>query len=326
MTRRLLAFLLLLSLTTAAIARTRAVASAHPEKTTAGGTVSGIVTSVNGNLIQLADGLITIDATGAKILVKRGKDGTIAQITPGMLVFATIKFHSETDAIPTAEVITATTFADATLFGTVQAVDAPSNSFVLLGRTIHVDSETSLGGFNTLAELLPNYVVQVEADSRGGKLVATSVLLVSRIPPNISNARGTVKSIASDSWVISRENESDLVLVVNAQTKIAGSPKVGDSVEVLYTIDAAHQNIAISIVKFERPSPPNQTTLFHGKVKTIESAAWTLTLSAGNDVKVLINDRTKILPGIAVGDTVEVVAIKNDSGDLVALVIVKLPR
>ncbi len=334
MTRRLLAALLLLSLatvamTTEAIARTRAVTSAHPEQVRGAGTVSGIVTSVSGNLIHLAGGLVTIDATGAKILVERGREGTVAEIEPGMLLFAALKSTAAAENAPlAAAVITATRFAETTLFGAVQTVDAASSSFTLFGRTIHIDSETSLGGFDSAGELLPNHIVQVEAENRGGRLVATSVLLISRIPPAVSTARGTVKSISSDSWVIAREKESDLTLVVNAQTKILGSPKVGDTVEVLYAIDASHANVAISIVKFERPQipPPNQTTFFHGKVKAIEPAAWTLTLSAGNDVRVLINERTKILPGIAVGDGVEVVALKNSNGELVALVIVKLPR
>lgn len=324
MTRKTLAALLLLALSTAALARTRAVVSRHPELAPGAGTVSGIVTSVSGNLIHLAGGLVTIDTTGAKVLVRKGREGTVAQIEPGMLVFATLKPNAATNGPLAAEVVTATEFADTTLFGSVQTVDA--NSFTLLGRTIHVDSETSLGGIKSLSELLPNHIVQVEAENRGGKLVATSVLLLSRIPPNVATARGTVKSIASDAWVISRENESDLTLVVNAQTKILGSPKVGDTVEVLYTIDASHANVAISILKFERPKPPNETTLFHGKVKTITPSAWTLTLSANNDVNVLINERTKILPGIAVGDNVEVLAQKNDAGAWVALAIVKLFR
>ena len=325
MTRKLLAVLVLLSLATSAFARTRAIGTKHPEVAPGAGTVSGIVTSVSGNLIHLAGGLVTIDATGAKIIMDRGQDGTIAQIQPGMLVFAALKSNEAAAgaALPAA-MVTVTRFADVTLFGAVQSVSA--SSFTLLGRTIHVTNDTSFGGVRSIGELLPNHIVQVQADETGGKLVAASVLVVSRIPTNVEHARGTVKSIASDSWVIARENESDLTLVVNAQTKIAGSPKVGDHVEVLYTVDSAHANVAISIVKFELPKePPNQDTLFHGEVVTMEPFAWTLKMSDGNLRKVLINERTKIQNGITVGDVVEVLAIKDKNGDLVALAIVKRP-
>jgi len=326
MTRKSLLSLVLILVSSAAFAaRNRAVSAGGDslaEAKVAGATVSGVVTSISGNLIRLADGLVTIDATGAQIVVDRGKSGTIADLEPGMLVFATLK---STSAPLVASMITATSLPDATLTGPVESVNLTNNSFNLLGRTIFVDADTSFGGFKrdghpTLADLLPNETVVTTVDATGGKLVATSVLVVSFTPPTVKATHGTVKSIAPDSWVIARERESDLTLVVNAQTKISGSPRVGDEVEVLYSIDSANANIAISIIRFERPAPPNQTTLFHGKVKTIAADVWTI-----DDTRVLINEKTKITGSPRVGDTVEVLAQKNDAGALVAILIVKLP-
>lgn len=326
MTRKaLLPIVLLLAASTAFAGRTRAVAvggDSQAEARIAGATVSGIVSSVSGNLIRLADGLVTVDATGAQIVVDRGKSGTIASIEPGMLVFAMLK---STSAPLVASMITATSLPDATLTGPVESVSLTNNSFNLLGRTIFVDADTSFGGFKrdghpTLADLLPNEVVVATVDATGGRLVATSVLVVSFTPPTVKATHGKVKSIAPDSWVITREREGDLTLVVNAQTKIAGAPKVGDEVEVIYSIDSANANIAISIIRFERPTPPNQTTLFHGRVKTITADAWTI-----DDTRVLINAQTKIVGSPKVGDNVEVLAQKNDAGALVAILILRLP-
>ncbi|HUP60294.1 MAG TPA: DUF5666 domain-containing protein [Thermoanaerobaculia bacterium] len=332
MTRKTLLLVVLLSLATSMFARQRAVSSGggHLDAKVDGATVSGIVTSVSGNLIQLADNLVTIDAANAKIVVDRGKDTTIADIEPGMLVFAVLSTHQVASNAPLpAAMITATRLPEATLFGPVHTVDASAGTFTLLGRTIHVTNETSFGGFRGshpgLADLLPNQIVQVQAEAENGKLIADSVLIISPIPTNTHVTHGKVKSIAGDSWVITREKDGgDLTLVVNAQTKIAGSPKVGDDVEVLYAINSANQAVAIAIVKFERPDPPiNDTLLFRATVKKIGQTEWSVTLSDGKDQVLVINERTKIMPGIKTGDRVEVLAQKRKDGSVLALAILK---
>ena len=325
--------LLVLFIASTAAGRTRAVAvgSTHPAPATANAaTVSGVAESVDGALIRLAGGLVIIDASSAKIVVHRGSEGTVAQIGAGMLVFAALRSGDvAADAPLPATLVTATPIPDATLFGPVQAVDRSAATLTLLGRTIHITPETSFGGFRThrdsapgLPDVLPNQVVQVKADEVGGRLMASSVLLLAPMPPPVHAARGTVKSIGTDSWVIARDGAGDLTLVVNAQTKIVGAPKVGDTVEVLYTTDSSHAHTAIAILNYERPTPPNQTMLFHGVVRSIEGSVWTIAASGGAEQKVTVNERTLVQPGIAVGDAVEVVAIQQEGG-LVALIIMK---
>lgn len=319
MTRKPLALVtaLFLVLAATATARTRAVASVQRPN---GATVSGIVSSVNGNTIALADGLITLDASGAKIIVERGREGDLGDIEPGMIVFATLT-SNETPL--RASMVTATRIPDATLFGPVDSVNATADTFTILGETIHVNDDTSFGGFRGnggLEDLLPNQIVQVHTDVQGGRLVATSVLILSPVPPVVNLTHGTVKSIASDSWTISRERESDLTLVIDAQTKIVGSPKVGDPVEVLYRLDSANAAVAISIIKFDR-TPPIQNLIFHGTVKTIATPAWTITVSDGKEQRVIVNERTKVESGIVVGTRVEVIALPDFSGELTAILI-----
>lgn len=244
------ASLILLLLALPLFARTRAVSSGPSANRASGATVSGIVSSVNGNLIRLAGGLVTVDASGAKIVTDRGREATVAQIETGMLLFATLKSSDVAANAPLpADMITATRLSGTTFFGPVQSVDLASNSFELLGRAIFVNGETSFGGVRSLSELLSNEMVIVQADASGGRLVASSVLVLAPFPPVVNRVHGTVKSIGAGSWVIARERESDLTLVSNAQTKIVGAPKVGDTVEALYSIDSANANVAILILK-----------------------------------------------------------------------------
>lgn len=331
--KRPLVALALLVLAFSALARTRTVSggttSAPAEISPLGGgaTVNGFIESVNGNIITLAGGLITIDATGAKILTARDKgDATVGDLEPGMLLFATLKTNDVADNAPLqASMISAMPVPDATLFGLVQSVDANAKTFKVLGRTIHVTSDTSFGGFVKdrdsqpgINDVLPDQLVQVQVDAIGGKLVAKNVLVVAPRPPAISHARGPVREIGTDKWVI-----GDHTYIVNAQTKIAGSPKVGDNVEVLYTTNSAHENVAISILKLSIPDPPSdQNFIFNGTVQLISDQTWVIRKSDGNEVKVQITKLTRIEGGIKIGDSVEVIAIgTNDK--LTALVIVR---
>jgi hypothetical protein len=330
MTRKV-AVLLAIALATFAFADLRTVE--RSEKVPNGATAGGVVESVNGNLIQLAGGLVTIDATGARINV-RGKDAGIASIEPGMLLFAALTNAGvHANAPLPAATITATTLPEATLFGPVQSVDTAAKTLTVLGRTIHVTDETSFGGIYkkrdteapSLDDILPNHIVQIVAEERGGKLVATSILLLAPAPPEVHATRGEVRSIGTDSWVIERDRGDDITVVIDAQTKIVGSPKVGDTVELLYRVDSSNANVAISIVKFDRPTPPPIPDVFRfaGQVKLITDASWLIDRGEGGEQKVLIDGNSKIEPGIKVGDAVEVLAQRHDDGTLTALAIVK---
>lgn len=319
-----LALALLLAFT--AFADTRSMDKGDTRPGT-GATVGGLVTAVNGKLIQLAGGSITIDSTNAQI------HGASTTIEPGMILFASL---TTADVAPNAPLpaasISVTRLPDATLFGPVQSVDTANNTITLLGRTIRITADTSFGGFRKtrdgdrpgLEDILPNHLITVTVDNTGGQLLATSVLLLAPAPPEVHSTRGEVKSIGADAWVIARERGDDLTVVVNAQTKIAGSPKVGDTVELLYRVDSANANVAISIIKFELPNPPFiKTFRVTGKVSSIAANKWEIVKPEGETVSLKITGDSKIEPGIAVGDTVEALAVGQDDGTATALLIVK---
>lgn len=325
MPRKPLATLFVLLFTLTALAKDRAVASSKPGRPPGaignGSSVTGEVTAVSGNLITLAGGVVTIDATDAKIL-NGDRAATIAAIQPGTLILATLR---ETDSVSgplVASAIAILRNADVTFTGTTQSVDVAGSQFVLLGRTIKVGAGTTFVNFGdqpSIGSLQANMLVIVEADVAAGALVATRITLISPIPPRPHVVSGVVKSIGTDAWVITVD-KLDTTFVVNASTKILGAPKAGDKVEVLYTVDSAHANVALSIIKsVEVP----KLAKFTGVVKSIDGRRWVITRDDDHrDVVVNWPESVRIFPVAKVGDRVEVLAIEQTDGTYTAVLIV----
>lgn len=329
MTRKPALALLMLLLATTTFAKGRAVAppangdADGRNLTTGASNVAGVVVGVSGNMITLADGLVVLDATNAKILGARGAEAGIEAIQRGTIVYAMV---STTDVAPNAPlpatVIAVVQIPDVTLFGPVQSIDRAARTFTVLGKTIRITDETSFGGFighrdslPTLDDLQPNMLVNVTADAVNGTLVATTVMMIAPIPARPNFIRGTVQSIGADSWIVQSDGRS-VTLVVNANTKIVGSPKVGDTVEVIYNVDSSNANVAISIIKHV------ELVVFQATVKSIGANAWVVNRRDG-DVTVKITSDTRTMPGIVVGDTVEVIAREEQDGTITALSILK---
>jgi Domain of unknown function (DUF5666) len=239
--RKLIPILLLIATTATAQVRTRAITP--PKGELSGNTVTGVVSSVTGSLVRLADGLVVIDTTGAKIS---------GEITPGALLFAVLKPGNVAANAPLpASYVAVTRSAQVTLSGTVTAVDLTARTLTLLGRTMRVTPQTAFSSaFPTfkaieLSDIVTGQPVVVESNASAGALVASSVFVLGFHPPTLPTViHGTVRSIANDSWVISAGGK-DVMVKVDAKTKIAGNPKVGDTVDVLVDAD----NLALAIIK-----------------------------------------------------------------------------
>lgn len=309
--------------------RQRAVAPEATKPEVSGNTVSGIVTGVQGSIIQLAGGLVQIDGSQTKISGDGG-ESTVASIANGSLIFAVLKSGDVAANAPlVASVIGVTRIPQATLSGAVTSVDAANNRFVLLGRTIRVDLSTRFAFDKsrsaTLASLQPNMIVVVEANAANGSLLAASILMLAPNPLPTLLVHGTVKSIAADSWVITGRDGKDVTFVVNAQTKIAGSPKVGDTVDVIASVDNANRNVALSIIK-EEIKPPSLELKIKGMVKSISSTSWTIAEDRANVIALVVQvtSATKISGDPKVGDHVEAVLQPGFTG-FTAISITKIP-
>ncbi len=297
-----------------------------------GTTVSGNVTAVNGTIISLAGGLVTIDAASAKITDDHGSAGTIASITPGVMVFAVLDASTvAANAALPASMIAVARVPQVMLSGPVQAIG--SNTLTVLGRTIAVDANTSFGGLSsptplggvrvkTFADIAVNDMVQVQANAAGNILLATSVLVFPPVPKSPTVIHGTVKSIGPDAWVITDHAGKDWTVAINAQTKIIGDPRVGDTVDILANTDNANQYTAVSIMKSPTVTP---IVFFSGEVKSMSSSSWVIHDSHANkDVTVGVNAQTKISGNPQVNDGVQVTATVDATGNFTALTIIKL--
>jgi hypothetical protein len=313
---RKLALLALVLVASFASARIRS--ASHPDLRHDAAMVSGIVTAVHGNIVSIADGLITVDVSNAQVA------GTV---TPGALLVATVRAGTDPNAPLQAVNAAATVLADATLVGNLDRVDPSAKTLVVLGRTINVDANTSFGGprVKGLSDLVPNQLVQVQAENVNGRLVARSVVVIAPVIPDARVIRGTVKSISANEWTITAEKDGDVVVKIDAQTKITGSPKVGDTVQVLYSVDTANANVALAIMKVDpKPAlPVPHVTHIVGIAKQIAPAAWVITREDTIDVQVNITSKTTIEPGIVRGDRVDVLALRADNGTYEAVLIVR---
>lgn len=326
MSRKLLVALLTVVFCMTAVANDRAIERLKDRDPRlsigSGASVTGEVTSISGNFITLAGGHVTLDATNAKILHGRGT-ATIADIEVGALITATLQEPGTVSTAPLiATAIAILRNADVTFTGTIQSVDTAGSQFLLLNQTIKVDANTTFVNFGdqaSIASLRANMLVLVEADTAAGGLAASRVTLIASIPPRPQIASGIVKSIGTESWVIA-VRDRDMTFVVNASTKILGSPNARDKVEVLYTVNSAHANVALSIIKsIEVP----KAVEFTGVVKSIDLAIWVITRDRDHkDVVVNWPESVRMSPVARVGDRVVVFAIENTDGTYRAFAIV----
>ena len=293
--------------------------------------VFGKVTAVNGNLISIASGLVVVDATDAKIANADGDGSTIAAIAPGDMIVVLLKSD---DVAPNAPIPAAfvgvVKVPDPSLTGTVQSIDTASQSFTLLGRTVYVTPQTRFVGglfrsISGLSDLASGQIALVQANATGGRLVAESVMVMSMMPAPIKRIHGTVKTIGTDSWTITDDAKQDIVVEVNSETKILGSPVVGSIVDVLAIVDSSNRTIAISIIRIETGIPPSAPfAAYRGVVKKISVGEWVVRDDASRtDLTFTIANETKIEPGIGVNDRVAVMARSDSRNNLVAIAIMR---
>ena len=216
------------------------------------GTVSGLVTSVSGSLVSLADGLVTIDVRNAKY----GYDhGPAVALAPGMLINAIVDNGVAPNAPLQARLVFVTTLSQVTLSGAVTAVDVARSTITLLGRTVDVNFQTKFtpliidGHATSLADIKPTQLVTVTAGSSGSTLLASAITVTPMFQPPITLIHGTVKSIGTDTWVITTTTGDVTVKVALHTPMPTPDIKVGDTVDVFAITDDTGAYVAVLIVK-----------------------------------------------------------------------------
>jgi hypothetical protein len=314
-----------------AVAPPAALADALGVGPISGAAVRGVVASVQGTLITLNSGgapAIVIDSSAAKFVNTSAGSASISDVKPGVRITAFINTAPALQASSSlrAQLITIESQPYLEVTGTIDSIDLTRSRFVVLGISIAVDANTAFGNtFPTfaaikgLSDLTTGQVVNATARFTGGAIVATRVQVISFTIQPATILLGTVKSIASTAWVLTSKDGKDTTVSVNAQTRIVGDPKAGDSVQVMANIDSAHNYVAIAIVKLDFPEL--KSLELHGVVKSISSSQWIIggppaTLTP--DFIVTISPATVIYPNPSVGDHVVVTGTLDLKGTFTA--------
>ncbi len=298
-----------------------------------GSALSGTVAGVQGSTITLNSGdaaPIIIDASAAKFMSDRSS-ATIGDVKAGSRITAFINASTAAAAVTalSAQLVVIESLPDLTVTGPVQSIDSSNSKFTVLGITMAVDPNTSYGSsFPTFAPITGlsgiavGQIVNVTATFAGGAILATRVDVTAPAVQPYVVLGGTVKSISAAAWVIAGRDGKDTTVAINAQTKIVGDPKVGDSVQVMGRVDSAHDYVAIAIVKLGLPTP----TELHLWVVSIAPTQWTVGGPPGSMMPVFlvkITATTVIYPDPHVGDRVTVTGTRDSSGIFVAARIAK---
>jgi hypothetical protein len=133
-----------------------------------------------------------------------------------------------------------------------------------------------------------------------------------------------VGSIGTESWTIVLKDGTKDVVKVDAETKIAGSSKVGDEVDVLFRPLPDGSALAL-LIAASVPLPTIPTERYEGVVKAIGPTSWTVGPKAGDrpDRLFAVSEKTTILGNPRVGDQVGILAERQSDGSFLAIVITK---
>ncbi len=297
--------------------------------------IEGTITSINipfvggGPIVTLLDGLISFDATGATVRFPNGSAGTTADFAVGQRVVALVE---PTTAMPKARsIVILAQRTDAMLTGKVEAIDLTARTLEVLGFTATVDDETVFGGPRDgagqagLADLSVGDLVLLATTAEGRTLVATRVMKLAPSPIPTSRIHGVVGTIGTGSWTIVLPDGTRTDVKIDAETKIVGSPKVGDEVDVLARPLPDGTVLAALIVRFVAP-PTVPMERYEGVVRSISPTEWTIgpKVGEGPDRIFEVDGSTKILGDPKVGDEVGVLASKQASGRYLAVAIAKM--
>jgi Domain of unknown function (DUF5666) len=224
------------------------------------GTITGFGSIfVNGTEFTTTGATITID----------GQSATESQLRVGQVV--TIAGQISSDG-RTGSATSVT--VDNELEGPISLITLAANTFIAMGRTVHVDGGTSFDGANSLADLQVGNVVEVSGfvDS-SGDIRATRVEL--NAPGGEYEVSGTITAVDNATKVL---QIGTLSVDFSAATLIdlpGGAPAVGQTVEVKGTTFSAAGVLLGTSVKLEHEGQPGNgaTTRIEGLVTRFASTS-----------------------------------------------------
>ncbi|MDL2717465.1 MAG: DUF5666 domain-containing protein [Acidobacteriota bacterium] len=291
--------------------------------------IEGTVSAVTGTVLDVIGGQFRIDVANATIESGDGPSSgplPATGIPVGARIVAQVPVGDALSTVFPPPPLPATHVVvflprDGQLVSTIQGVDVAGGKFTMFFHSVSTNRSTKWAGFGPngpvkgIGDLSAGMLAIVSVVNSGG-LLATSVEAFGTVtPPHLIAFRGPVQSIGATQWQVDSR-----VVTVNADTKIVGDPRVGDTVDVLARIQdpppgslAPSYLVALTIVRSPiifPPGPGDRTTEFDGTVESIPAAATAGGAPLGHwkisSRDVLVNGLTRLDSGIAVGTAVRV--------------------
>ena len=251
---------------------------------------------VNGVEIELDDNT-AFSGRGPSGALRSARDlhaGATVRVTLVSTAAGTLRATEISPSFTTAE-----PDEDQELKGTVTAIS--DTAWTIDAKVFVVNDQTVFRGDPGVGDFVE---VKFHNDADGNR-IADRIHKEDEVPGLEVEFVGIVEAIGATSWTISGR-----VVNLDAATVILGSPHVGDTVEV-----EAHKGLddTLTALRIKGEDAGEQEFEFKGTVETIGDSSWTIS------GKVLgINASTQISGNPAVGDTVEVKAVKNADGSATA--------
>ena len=291
----------------------------------------GIVSSVNPalHLYTIAGGLITVDASAAKILDTSNAVVDFSAIKPGQHVSAIIDDAPSAAGVPLhATSVSILQTPVGFVSGSVDAIDLTAKTLTVLGLTIHTNDATKFNGDipsrdpHSLADLHVGDPVTVSFDGNMSQLNAVSVHLITLTPPTTTVLfRVTVIAKNASVWIVSA-NQFGTEVHITSNTTIVGNPQVGQTVEILARIDDGIIT-AISIQEASAPPIPPAVPDFNTSGILKQRTADTIVVdNALALVTIKVTADTKFFGDPKVGDNVDVLT-RRVGNDLYAITVNK---
>ncbi len=273
-----------------------------------GDSITGNVSSVNGQRIAILDGRIVFNASEAKVVDERGPV-KLSAVKKGDRVNARIS--GSIDGELQASDVLILDDPDASLAGAAEEISVAGGTITLLDQEVRVSGATILRGLDGrplpgLGSIVRGQHVTVDLDAAQAGLVAKVVSISGSAPFYPTELLGTIDSIEDDLWTIVAEN-ARITVRVTAETTVVGTPRVGDLVFV--TFRTGNDGLKVAITIAPGSAAPEPEFPVRGIVAAISDTSLTLTNPAGGDdsMRVGLNGATMFDGGRPVaGETVTV--------------------
>jgi hypothetical protein len=283
------------------------------------GTWSGTVAAVTGDDLALIGVPAHFRLAGSVTEMASGRSLASQVLAPGTSVTLRVG-DREADGRLRADNVVVQAKSPLSVTGAIGRISDDRRHIEVQGVEIELDHSTGFSGRGASGSLRSARDLRLGATVSAALVPTTSGTLRAadiRLSASSSGAaedreqKGVVTAVSDTAWTIDAT-----VFAITDQTVFEGDPAMGDFVEVKFHDDGSGGFVADRI---EKEDPAGAEVEFMGIVEAISATSWTIS----GQVVAIDPATTRILGSPAVGDSVEVDAVKATDGSLTAVTIKK---